>query len=81
MSTSIGSPGGSTSPVGPSSDTSVGDLVKAMSADLSRLVRAEMQLAQVELGSKAKTAGVGTLIGKKKVNEAAPAVPERPWPA
>ena len=131
MSTSIGSPGGSTSPVGPSSDTSVGDLVKAMSADLSRLVRDEMQLAQVELSAKAKTAGVGigafggagvlafyggalllaaavlglalvlptwlaavivgvvvlaiagvaALIGKKKVNEAAPAVPERPWPA
>ena len=127
MSTSIGSPGGSTSPVGPSSDTSVGDLVKAMSADLSRLVRDEMQLAQVELSAKAKTAGVGigafggggvlafyggalliatavlglalvlpawlaalivgvvvlafagvaALIGKKKVNEAAPAVPER----
>jgi Putative Actinobacterial Holin-X, holin superfamily III len=127
VSTSIGSPGGSTSPAGPSSDTSVGDLVKAMSADLSRLIRNEMQLAQVELSAKAKTAGVGigafggagvlafygvavllaaavlgldlvlpawlaalivgvvvlaiagvaALIGKKKVSEAAPAVPER----
>ena len=61
MSTSIGSPGGSTAPgSSPSSDdTSVGDLVKAMSADLSRLVRDELQLAQVELSVKAKTAGVG----------------------
>lgn len=128
MSTSIGTPGGSTSPATPpSSDSSVGDLVKAMSADLSRLVRDEMQLAQTELSAKAKTAGVGigafggagvlafygvavllaaavlglatllpawlaalivgvvvlavagvaALIGKKKVSEAAPAVPER----
>ena len=139
MSTSIGSPGGSTSPATSSSsatsssvpsspsDSSVGDLVKAMSADLSRLVRDELQLAQVELSAKAKTAGVGigafggagvlafygvavllaaavlglalvlpawlaalivgvvvlaiagiaALVGKKKVSEAAPAVPER----
>jgi uncharacterized membrane protein YqjE len=128
MSTSIGSPGGSTAPAGrPSSEPSVGDLVKAMSADLSRLVRDELQLAQVELSAKAKTAGVGigafggagvlafygvavllaaavlaldlvlpawlaalivgvvvlaiagvaALIGKKKVEEAGPAVPER----
>jgi uncharacterized membrane protein YqjE len=139
VSTSIGSPGGSTSPAtssaatssspatSSSSDSSVGDLVKAMSADLSRLVRDELQLAQVELSAKAKTAGVGigafggagvlafygvaillaaavlgldlvlpawlaalivgvvvlaiagiaALVGKKKVSEAAPAVPER----
>jgi uncharacterized membrane protein YqjE len=139
VSTSIGSPGGSTSPAtssaatssspatSSSSDSSVGDLVKAMSADLSRLVRDELQLAQVELSAKAKTAGVGigafggagvlafygvavliaaavlalalvlpawlaalivgvvvlaiagvaALIGKRKVSEAAPAVPER----
>jgi len=138
VSTSIGSPGGSTSPAASSSagsssvtssssDASVGDLVKAMSADLSRLVRDELQLAQVELSAKAKTAGVGigafggagvlafygvaillaaavlgldlvlpawlaalivgvvvlaiagiaALVGKKKVSEAAPAVPER----
>jgi uncharacterized membrane protein YqjE len=140
VSTSIGSPGGGTSPAtssssatsssavtSSSSDSSVGDLVKAMSADLSRLVRDELQLAQVELSAKAKTAGVGigafggagvlafygvavllaaavlalalvlpawlaalivgvvvlaiagvaALIGKKKVSEAAPAVPER----
>ena len=143
MSTSIGSPGDSTLPASPSSagstsagstsvgassdEASLGDLVKVMSADLSRLVRDEMQLAQVELSAKAKTAGVGigafggagilafygvavliaaavlglalvlpawlaavivgvvvlaiagvaALIGKKKVDEAAPAVPER----
>jgi hypothetical protein len=143
VSTSIGSPGDNTLPASPSSagstsagstsasaspaDASLGDLVKAMSADLSRLVRDEMQLAQVELSAKAKTAGVGigafggagvlafygvavliaaavlglalvlpawlaalivgvlvlaiagvaALIGKKKVSEAAPAVPER----
>ena len=114
-------------PSPPSADASVGDLVKAMSADLSRLVRDEIQLAQVELSAKVKTAGVGigafggagvlafyglgvliaaavlglalvlpawlaalivgvvvlaiagvaALIGKKKVSEAGPAVPER----
>ena len=134
MSTSIGSPGGNTTPPAGSSaagaspaDASVGDLVKAMSADLSRLVRDEIQLAQTEIGAKVKTAGVGVgafggagvlalyglavliaaailglalvlpawlaalivgvvllaiagvaaLIGKKKVSEAGPAVPER----
>ena len=60
MSTSIGSPGANTSTAGPtSSDSSVGDLVKAMSADLSRLLRDEIQLAQTEIGAKVKTAGVG----------------------
>jgi hypothetical protein len=128
VSSSIGSPGGNTTPVSPPpADASAGELVKAMSADLSRLVRNEMQLAQTELSAKAKTAGVGVgafgaagvlalyglgvllaaavlglalvlpawlaalivgvvvlaiagiaaLIGKKKVEEAAPAVPER----
>jgi hypothetical protein len=122
-SASVSSASGSTS----SADASLGDLVKAMSTDLSRLVRDELQLAQVELSAKAKTAGVGigafggagvlafygvavllaaavlglalvlpawlaalivgvvvlaiagvaALIGKKKVEEAAPAVPER----
>lgn len=125
---SVQTGGSSTAPVDPrSSDASLGDLVKIMSADLSRLVRDEMQLAQVELTAKAKTAGVGigafggagllafygvavliaaavlglasvlpawlaalivgivilviagiaALIGKKKVSEAGPAVPER----
>ena len=129
MSTSIGSPGDNNLPPATSSpaDASVGDLVKAMSADLSRLVRGEIQLAQNEIGAKVKTAGVGVgafggagvlalyglgvliaaavlalalvlpawlaalivgvvvlaiagvaaLIGKKKVEEAAPAMPER----
>lgn len=139
MSTSIGSPGENTLPVSSPSapvtsssssspaDASLGDLVKAMSADLSRLVRDEMQLAQVELTAKVKTAGVGVgafggagvlalyglgvlitaailglalvlpawlaalivgvvllaiagvaaLIGKKKVEQAGPAMPER----
>jgi Putative Actinobacterial Holin-X, holin superfamily III len=129
VSSSIGSPGGDTTPPvsPPPADASAGELVKAMSADLSRLVRNEMQLAQTELSAKAKTAGVGVgafgaagvlalfglgvllaaavlglalvlpawlaalivgvvvlaiagiaaLIGKKKVEEAGPAVPER----
>jgi Putative Actinobacterial Holin-X, holin superfamily III len=129
VSSSIGSPGENTTPPVTSSpaDASAGELVKAMSADLSRLVRNEMQLAQTEIGAKAKTAGVGVgafgsagvmalyglglllaaavlglslvlpawlaalivgvvvlaiagvaaLIGKKKVEEAAPVVPER----
>ena len=46
---------GSSAPAEPS----VGDLVKAMSADLSRLVRNEMQLAQTEISAKAKQAGKG----------------------
>ena len=116
-------PPGSAAPA----DASVGDLVKAMSADLSRLVRDEIQLAQTEISAKAKQAGVGVgafgaagvlalyglavliaaavlgltlvlpawlaalivgvvvlaiagvaaLLGKKKVDEAAPVVPER----
>lgn len=44
---------------GPTSDASIGELVSAVSADLSRLVRDEMQLAQVEVTEKAKKAGVG----------------------
>ena len=116
-------PSGSSAPA----DSSVGDLVKAMSADLSRLVRDEIQLAQTEMSAKIKQAGVGVgafgaagvlalyglavliaaavlglalvmsawlaalivgvvvlaiagvvaLVGKKKVDQAAPVVPER----
>ena len=128
MSHSMTEPSGSSAPGSPApADASVGDLVKAMSADLSRLVRDEIQLAQTEISAKAKQAGVGVgafggagvlalygiavliaaavlglalvvpawlaalivgvvvlaiagvaaLIGKKKVDEAAPAVPER----
>ena len=108
-------------------DASIGDLVMAMSADLSRLVRDEMQLAQTEITGKLKHAGVGVgafggagvlalygiavliaaavlglalvlppwlaalivgvvvlaiagvvaLVGKKKISEAGPAVPEK----
>ena len=127
MSTSIEPTASTLPPVDPrSADASLGDLVKTMSKDRSRLVRDEMQLAQVELSAKAKTAGAGigafggagvlafygvavliaaavlgldtvmsawlaaliigvvlliagvaALIGKKKVSEAGPAMPER----
>jgi hypothetical protein len=128
MSHSMTEPTGSATPGSPApADASLGDLVKAMSADLSRLVRDEMQLAQTEISAKAKRAGVGVgafggagvlalygfgvliaaavlglsvvlapwlaalivgivvlavagvvaLIGKKKVSEAGPVVPER----
>ncbi|SDS13802.1 Putative Holin-X, holin superfamily III [Friedmanniella luteola] len=106
---------------------SVGELVSSLSADLSRLVRDEMRLAQAEVTTKAKKAGIGVgafgaagvlalyavgvllaaavlglatalpgwlaalvvgvvvlvvaavaaLVGKKKVQEAAPPVPTR----
>jgi hypothetical protein len=128
MSHSMTEPTGSAAPGGPApADASVGDLIKAMSADLSRLVRDEIQLAQTEISAKVKQAGVGAgafggagvlalygiavliaaavlglalvlppwlaalivgvvvlaiagvvaLVGKKKVSEAAPVVPER----
>jgi hypothetical protein len=121
-------PTASAPPDGPATaDASVGDMIKAMSTDLSRLVRDEIQLAQTEISAKVKQAGVGVgafggagvlalygiavliaaavlglavvlapwlaalivgvlvlaiasvaaLIGKKKVSEAAPVVPER----
>jgi uncharacterized membrane protein YqjE len=40
-------------------DKSVGDLVRNLSEDLSRLVRDEIRLAQAEVGEKAKKAGIG----------------------
>jgi hypothetical protein len=40
-------------------DKSVGDLVRSLSEDLSRLVRDEIRLAQAEVGEKAKKAGIG----------------------
>jgi len=49
-------PGAST---GRTSDASIGELVSSVSADLSRLVRDELKLAQVEVTEKAKKAGVG----------------------
>ena len=128
MSHSMTEPTGSTTSANPPpADASIGDLIKAMSADLSRLVRDEIQLAQTEISAKAKRAGVGVgafggagvlalyglavliaaavlglalvmpawlaalivgivvlaiagvvaLFGKKKVDEAAPVVPQR----
>ena len=121
-------PTGSAAPGSPApADAGLGDLIKAMSADLSRLVRDEIQLAQTEISAKVKQAGVGVgafggagvlalygiglliaaadlglavvlppwlaalligivvlavagvvaLVGKRKVSEAAPVVPER----
>ena len=40
-------------------DKSVGELVRSLSEDLSRLVRDEIRLAQAEVGEKAKKAGIG----------------------
>jgi len=128
MSHGMSEPTGSVAPGSPApADASIGDLIKAMSADLSRLVRDEIQLAQTEISAKVKQAGVGVgafggagvlalygiavliaaavlglavvlapwlaalivgvvvlaiagvaaLIGKRKVSEAAPVVPER----
>jgi uncharacterized membrane protein YqjE len=48
-------PGAGTDPA----DKSVGDLVRNLSEDLSRLVRDEIRLAQAEVGEKAKKAGIG----------------------
>jgi hypothetical protein len=60
MSHSMTEPPGSTTPSSPApADASVGELIKAMSADLSRLVRGEIQLAQTEITAKAKQAGKG----------------------
>lgn len=128
MSHSTIEPSGSVAPPSPPpADASVGELIKAMSADLSRLVRNEIQLAQTELSAKMKQAGLGVgafggagvlalyglavliaaailglalvlppwlaalivgvvilaiagvaaLVGKRKISEAGPAVPER----
>lgn len=43
----------------PTRDAGVGELVGQMSEQVSRLVRDELQLAQVELKAKGKKAGVG----------------------
>jgi putative superfamily III holin-X len=60
MSQSTTEPTGSAVPSSPvPADASLGDLIKAMSADLSRLVRNEVQLAQTEINAKVKKAGVG----------------------
>jgi|GraSoiStandDraft_5_1057265.scaffolds.fasta_scaffold146394_2 membrane protein implicated in regulation of membrane protease activity len=43
----------------PTSDASIGELITQLSAQLSRLVRDEMRLAQKEIQQSAKHAGVG----------------------
>lgn len=50
-----------TGPAGPSmaEDRSAGDLVKDLSEQVSRLVRDELRLAQLEMTRKGKRAGVG----------------------
>ena len=58
MSTSVG-PSGATAATSDPADKSVGDLVRSLSEDLSRLVRDEIRLAQAEVGEKAKKAGIG----------------------
>ncbi|MFC7492953.1 MULTISPECIES: phage holin family protein [unclassified Nocardioides] len=40
-------------------ESTTGDLVSRLSEDVSRLVRDELRLAQVEVTGKAKTAGIG----------------------
>jgi hypothetical protein len=128
MSHSTIEPSGTAAPPSPApADASVGDLIRAMSADLSRLVRNEIQLAQSEISAKIKQAGMGVgafggagvlalyglgvliaaavlglalvlpawlaalivgvvvlaiagvvaLVGKRKISEAGPAVPEK----
>ena len=62
-------------------DASLGDLVRNMSADLSRLVRNEMQLAQTEITENSSTPALAALVGKKQLNQAAPRCPSGPWPA
>jgi hypothetical protein len=61
MSHSTTEPTGSAAPPGSTApaEASLGDLIKAMSADLSRLVRDEIQLAQTEISAKVKQAGLG----------------------
>jgi MFS family permease len=44
---------------GPGHDAGVGELVGQLSEQVSRLVRDEMQLAQAELKTKGKAAGIG----------------------
>jgi uncharacterized membrane protein YqjE len=55
----------------PPADASVADLVRRASEDMSRLVRAELALAKVELTGKARNAGVGAgLLGTAAVTAA-----------
>ncbi len=61
VSAAVGTSSGGASaiePVNPA-DRSTGELIRDLSADLSKLVRDEMRLAQAEVGAKAKKAGIG----------------------
>lgn len=48
-----------TDPVGQPADPTTGALVSRLSEDVSRLVRDELRLAQAEMTTKAKHAGIG----------------------
>lgn len=52
-------PGGPGGPGGSGGQDSTGELVSRLSQDVSRLVRDELRLAQVEVSGKAKKAGIG----------------------
>lgn len=43
----------------PGPDASTGELISQVSADLSRLIRDELQLARIEMTGKARKAGIG----------------------
>lgn len=61
----------------------LGALVHQLSQQIPELIRSEMRLAHAEVAQKGKRAGVlvaaalAGVVGKNKVAEAAPAVPER----
>jgi uncharacterized membrane protein YqjE len=57
--TSVAAGGGATPPGQRSKEPSTGELMRQLSEQTSALVRAELQLAQVEMTEKAKRAGVG----------------------
>jgi uncharacterized membrane protein YqjE len=57
--TSVAASGGTTPPGQRSKEPSTGELMRQLSEQTSALVRAELQLAQVEMTEKAKKAGVG----------------------
>ena len=58
MTSNVGPTASASVPSDPA-DKSVGELVRSLSEDLSRLVRDEIHLAQAEVGEKAKKAGIG----------------------
>jgi Putative Actinobacterial Holin-X, holin superfamily III len=57
-------------------DRPAGDLVKDLSEQVSRLVRDELKLAQVEMTANGKRAGAGAgMLGRGRLRDAAPPVP------